>query len=426
MTRFINKAKNKKMSFLDTLSGFLGNQDDSEEEDPHLLKVDSSHQSKSGLASSHEIHTGLNCSSIKIFADLVGALGQGPIESSRVVTRVLQSEIENTELSKESYHSTTLLLELLFQVYRQCPELLASDWSHLITFSTNIFTEASKEELAELIQEKKKAKIGEKPGLKQKNQLNEYLSLLFLDLLIHHIEICDKLPGYIKVFGSLLGDLQSTSMEITAIFFGSFGSKMIALLNESAKNKVIHQETWLGINKSFTSLCSTLDQKNLETVGAEITRKEAFNASHNLFRLGLGLVKDSHASVDSIVPPLLDTIKHLCASKIGNSTINYNDLLNDFQELSALSVPESSTTDSNEGQPIASSSEHSLTFKIFWSFVFFMLQGEALDLKVSTGVLRNFLSRLDVQQLKFEDKLKILQVVRFNHPAVRFLGLDYG
>lgn len=39
LTRFINKAKNKKMSLLDTLSGFLRNDSDSEEEDPHLLKV---------------------------------------------------------------------------------------------------------------------------------------------------------------------------------------------------------------------------------------------------------------------------------------------------------------------------------------------------------------------------------------------------
>lgn len=39
MSRFISKAKNTRMSLLDTLSGFLKNESESEDEDPHLAKV---------------------------------------------------------------------------------------------------------------------------------------------------------------------------------------------------------------------------------------------------------------------------------------------------------------------------------------------------------------------------------------------------
>lgn len=363
------------------------------------------------MQSSNEIHTVLNCGSLKILTDLVDAVSTAPIECSRTIARELQAAIEETELTKESYHSVSLLIELLFKVYLESPALLQSEWVHLITFSTCILSEATKEKLTTLIFEKKKTKITEKPAAKQKLQLNEYLNMLFLSLMISHINLSDQLAGFLNVIESIQEDLQSTSMEITSLFFQRFTSKIEELDVAVHEDKTITPEVWTNTTSVFSMMCSTLEKKNLETDGAENARIRCFVSAHALFKLGISICKANPDTVDSTIIALLDSIKHLCGSKIGNTSTNYGDLLLDFKNLAEFLVAHLFSQQDRSTQLLPGTFWHDLIFKALWYFIFFMLQGEALDLTISTKILKTFLFNLHTDRLRQDEKLKLLQVV---------------
>ena len=255
------------------------------------------------------------------------------MESCRAIVRDLQEAIENTELTKESYHGVTLLIEVLFRIYEQNQELLREEWTGLITFNWNVFAETIKESMAPIVQTQKKVKISEKAATKQKRQLNECINVLFFNLCIRSFDTTHLLPGFYKVIETVLEDLQSSSMEITSTFFDALSSRLIPAQEGELAPCSLTRNMFKPTLELFTMMHIMLDKKNLDTDGSESVRMKCFESAHLLFSDGLSLLKASHEDYASIVLPLVESVKNLCASKIGNSSAHFSKLLQDYVQL---------------------------------------------------------------------------------------------
>jgi hypothetical protein len=346
-----------------------------------------------------------------VLVDIVESLSVAPVEISKAVVRNIQSNLVNREVTKSSYHSTTLMTELMYKIYASNRDLLTSDWANLVEFSSTIYSKMYHDPLCLKKSEGQDTRRCVREESKLTKQLREYITLRFLLVAIAAWPYSDHLIGYKKSICKIIKDFYSTSLEITGHLLTSLEAALDLSQSQSEHQSAI---CWINLLNVYSALVQMLDQKNLDTETAEKACTQAFFTAGFVFKAVVRAVKADSGLLVGLALPVVEVINNVCSSKIARDQSDFTPLLEEYLDLIDVQRGQQPTDDQASNNSLPESLQADQTIRLMWHYFYFLLQAEGLDLNLCFKGVKLLVFSINFASLLPEDKPKLVQIVVFS------------
>lgn len=277
-----------------------------------------------------DISRSLNTPQSNIIFDIVESLAKAPALVGKRVARLVQSQMVNSEVVKASYHSITLLIEVMYNLYRANSELLVDDWNVLVEFSSTIYTSKYCDPLCLKNIEGTGSGFAGKEDSKLVKQLREYTNLNFLLVVISAWPLSDRLTGYKDTACKSIKEFYSASVEIAGHLLTSLGDTF----RQGASSRDSPSfGCWMNMLNVYSALVQMLDQKNLESESAEVACTNAFTTTSLVFQAANRAMKADPKLITSLAIPIAEVINSICSSKIAGEHSDFTPMLEEYLDL---------------------------------------------------------------------------------------------